>query len=456
MGRRSARRAHDRRRRAELEQATRSPGAVAQDVGDVDRALAGAATRVEATYQLPFLAHAAMEPLNCTAHVRADGCEVWVGSQVVGARPGGGGEGRRPAARRKSWSTTICSAVASGGGSRSTTSTAPSQSRSTSTARSRSCGPARRTSSTTCTGPAGSTGSRPASTKGNAGRLEPPLRRLLGPRAMAPARVQGRHRPRHHRGRDRPALRAAEHAGRVPAGGAARHPDGLLAQRRAVAQRLRGRELHGRAGGGGEAGSGRLPAGAARQVARAPRPCWTLAAEKAGWGQPLPARVGRGVSLQFVVRDLHGAGRRGRGREGRRGARAARRLRGRLRHRGQSRHRPGAGRERRHLRHHRGALRRDHAQGRPRRAGQLRQLPDAAHGRGAGRSRSTSSGAPSRRAAWASPERRRSFPPSPTRSSRRPASACARCRSILPRCEHQPRRGTESPDAADEREGRRP
>jgi len=34
-------------------------------------------------YELPFLAHAAMEPMNCTVHVRADGCDIWVGNQVV-------------------------------------------------------------------------------------------------------------------------------------------------------------------------------------------------------------------------------------------------------------------------------------------------------------------------------------------------------------------------------------
>jgi isoquinoline 1-oxidoreductase subunit beta len=45
--------------------------------------MATAATKVEATYQVPFLAHATMEPMNCTVHVRKDGCEVWVGSQVV-------------------------------------------------------------------------------------------------------------------------------------------------------------------------------------------------------------------------------------------------------------------------------------------------------------------------------------------------------------------------------------
>jgi isoquinoline 1-oxidoreductase beta subunit len=68
---------------AELEQATLKPGAVAQAIGDVDKAIAGAATKVEAIYQLPFLAHATMEPMNCTAHVRQDGCEIWIGSQAL-------------------------------------------------------------------------------------------------------------------------------------------------------------------------------------------------------------------------------------------------------------------------------------------------------------------------------------------------------------------------------------
>jgi isoquinoline 1-oxidoreductase beta subunit len=45
--------------------------------------MASVVTRVEATYQVPFLAHATMEPMNCTVHVRKDGCEVWVGTQVM-------------------------------------------------------------------------------------------------------------------------------------------------------------------------------------------------------------------------------------------------------------------------------------------------------------------------------------------------------------------------------------
>jgi isoquinoline 1-oxidoreductase beta subunit len=68
---------------AELEKATLNSGPVAQNIGDIDKAMAGAVTKIEATYQVPFLAHAAMEPMNCTAHVRNDGCEVWVGSQAL-------------------------------------------------------------------------------------------------------------------------------------------------------------------------------------------------------------------------------------------------------------------------------------------------------------------------------------------------------------------------------------
>src|SRR5262249_58204162 len=47
------------------------------------KAMASAVTKVEATYHLPFLAHATMEPMNCTVHVRKDGCEIWIGNQAV-------------------------------------------------------------------------------------------------------------------------------------------------------------------------------------------------------------------------------------------------------------------------------------------------------------------------------------------------------------------------------------
>ena len=59
----------------------RKPGAVARADGDVDKALAGAAKTLEASYKLPYLAHAQVEPLNCTAHVEKDRCRVWVPTQ---------------------------------------------------------------------------------------------------------------------------------------------------------------------------------------------------------------------------------------------------------------------------------------------------------------------------------------------------------------------------------------
>ena len=70
-------------------------GAVARHDGDAVAALAGAPQRVEAVYEMPFLAHATMEPMNCTAHVRADGVDIWAptqnqtGVQMVGGQIGG-------------------------------------------------------------------------------------------------------------------------------------------------------------------------------------------------------------------------------------------------------------------------------------------------------------------------------------------------------------------------------
>ena len=66
----------------QLEEASKQPGVVARNEGDAETALAGAAQRIEAIYQLPFLAHAAMEPMNCTVHLRKDGCDIWVGTQA--------------------------------------------------------------------------------------------------------------------------------------------------------------------------------------------------------------------------------------------------------------------------------------------------------------------------------------------------------------------------------------
>jgi len=66
----------------QLAVASQTTGVAARNEGDVAAAMAGAAQKVEAIYELPFLAHATMEPVNCTVHVRPDGCDIWVGTQV--------------------------------------------------------------------------------------------------------------------------------------------------------------------------------------------------------------------------------------------------------------------------------------------------------------------------------------------------------------------------------------
>jgi len=67
--------------RAEFVKRAEQPGVEARKDGDAAATLAGAAKRVEAVYEVPFLHHATMEPMTCTAHVRSDGCDVWVPTQ---------------------------------------------------------------------------------------------------------------------------------------------------------------------------------------------------------------------------------------------------------------------------------------------------------------------------------------------------------------------------------------
>ena len=67
----------------ELDAASQQPGVVARKEGDAAAAIAAATVKLDAVYQAPFLAHTTMEPINCTVHVRPDGCEVWTGSQVL-------------------------------------------------------------------------------------------------------------------------------------------------------------------------------------------------------------------------------------------------------------------------------------------------------------------------------------------------------------------------------------
>jgi isoquinoline 1-oxidoreductase beta subunit len=67
--------------RAQLVALAERPGIVAQTIGDAIAAVSGAAKRVFAEYDVPFVHHATLEPMNCTAHVRPDGCDVWAPTQ---------------------------------------------------------------------------------------------------------------------------------------------------------------------------------------------------------------------------------------------------------------------------------------------------------------------------------------------------------------------------------------
>jgi isoquinoline 1-oxidoreductase subunit beta len=58
-----------------------SPGAIAKKTGDPAEALATAAKTIRALYDVPYLAHAMMEPLNCVVDLKADHCEIWTGTQ---------------------------------------------------------------------------------------------------------------------------------------------------------------------------------------------------------------------------------------------------------------------------------------------------------------------------------------------------------------------------------------
>ncbi len=101
--------------RAEYLKRVEEPGLVAENHGDAEAALAEAAQKIEAVYEVPYLSHAPMEPPNCTARVAADGCDIWAGTQfqtndqrvaaqILGLKPEqirihtellGGGFGRR-------------------------------------------------------------------------------------------------------------------------------------------------------------------------------------------------------------------------------------------------------------------------------------------------------------------------------------------------------------------------
>ncbi|MBI5578832.1 MAG: molybdopterin-dependent oxidoreductase [Deltaproteobacteria bacterium] len=58
-----------------------TPGRAARKTGDVEAALAKAAQTLDATFEFPYLAHAPLEPLNCVVRLSENGCEIWAGDQ---------------------------------------------------------------------------------------------------------------------------------------------------------------------------------------------------------------------------------------------------------------------------------------------------------------------------------------------------------------------------------------
>ncbi|MDB5365800.1 MAG: putative aldehyde dehydrogenase protein [Rhodospirillales bacterium] len=67
---------------ADLRAASQKDGVVAKAEGDVAKFL-GQGDRLDEAYELPFLAHATMEPLNCTVQLTKDSCEIWTGTQIM-------------------------------------------------------------------------------------------------------------------------------------------------------------------------------------------------------------------------------------------------------------------------------------------------------------------------------------------------------------------------------------
>src|SRR5262245_46547326 len=72
-----------------LAAAAQTPGVVVRNEGDAPAVLAGATKKLEAVYEVPFLAHATMEPMNCTVRLSPDRCEIWTGTQVITRAQGG-------------------------------------------------------------------------------------------------------------------------------------------------------------------------------------------------------------------------------------------------------------------------------------------------------------------------------------------------------------------------------
>ena len=413
---------------AALAKASERQGAVAKNEGDVASALANAATKVEAIYEAPFLAHATMEPMNCTVEVTADGCDIWVGTQIptvaqqavaqtLGLKQEavrlhnhllGGGFGRR-----LEYDFIVQAALIAKQAKQ----------------------------------PVKVVWSREEDIQHDmyrpyyydrisAGLDEQGMpiawsHRIVGSSIMArffpPAFKDGIDPDAVDGAVDMPyaiANKRVEYVREEPPGIPTAFWRGVGPTHNVYVIESFIDEL--------AAIAKKDPVDYRRaMLGNNPRALHVLnrAAEIAGWGKPLADRRGRGVCVHNTFGSFMVAGCRGHGLEVRRGARRPGRVRRRYRRRRQSRYHRGADAERYHFRHHSRAVGRDHAKKRPGRADATSMTTECCVSMRRRSSRSRWSRAALTPVASGSPARRHWRPPCSTRSMPQPACGCASCRS---------------------------
>ncbi|MEJ0041081.1 MAG: molybdopterin cofactor-binding domain-containing protein [Rhizomicrobium sp.] len=284
--------------RKDIQAASAHDGAVAKSLGDAAKALKEG-DPFEAHYEVPFLAHAPMEPINCTAHVRPDSCEVWVGTQVAARTQAiaakvtglaldkvtvhnqllGGGFGRRLDVDGIEQAVRVAQKV---------------------------------------DGPVKLVRTREEDIQHDFyrplyydrltatlkdGRIHGWKHCVTGSSVMARWFPLGFQHGVDGDGVDsarRRALRHPQYAGGIPAARAARRADRLLARRGPEQQRLRHRKLHRRIGEEGRPDPVDFRIAMLEKKTPRLKAALQLAARKASWGTPLPPRTGRGVAVQVA------------------------------------------------------------------------------------------------------------------------------------------------------------
>ena len=362
-----------------LTDATTRPGAVARNEGDVSVAVA---KTIEAVYEAPYLAHACMEPMNCTAWVRAGEAEVWAPTQAPGPNQGivaqltglppekvqvhttylGGGFGRRFAQDFIIASTLISKAAG-----------VPVKLVYTREDDMRAWfyRPASVTRFTAGLDAAGNPVSLTARVASPALSIAAGFTKEL-PKGIDEFAIEGIGDMLYAFPNLRVEYAQAEPGVPLWFWRSVGHSQNVYFIEAFIDEVA--------------AAAGKDPVEFRRSLlSKQPRlrGVLDLAAEKAGWGSPLPQRRASWRGDHELLRQLRRAG--GGGLDGckRQAAGASNRRGGGLRSHGESGHHPPPGRRRRRLRTQRRAAREDHVQEWPCRAVEFRRLPDAAHGRDA-------------------------------------------------------------------------